>query len=162
LAQWLAEHPDDVPMRMVLAGAYQGEGKHKEAAGHYEQVIKRQPNNVVALNNLAWLYQEQGNAKALDYAERAYAQAPDKPEIIDTLGWLLVQNGKTERGLVLLQEAASKAPHIPEIRYHMAVGLHKAGRDEEARKELKRVLQKNPDFADADKAKALVERLEKD
>jgi len=161
LLEWLTEHPEDVPVRMVLAGAYQGTGQREEAIAHYDKVVRAQPKNVVALNNLAWLYQQQSNPKAVEYAERAYTIASDKPEIIDTLGWALVHSGKIDRGLVLLQEAVSKAPHLPEIRYHMAVALHKAGRIDEARKELKRLLRDHSDFAGVAEAAQLLERLEK-
>ena len=88
-------------------------------------------------------------------AERAYELAPGQPEIVDTLGWLLVRNGEINRGLLLLQEAVVKAPHIPDIRYHMIVALDKAGRREEARKELQRLLNSSKTFADIDKARAL-------
>jgi Flp pilus assembly protein TadD len=114
---------------------------------------------VTALNNLAWLYQEEGNKKGVTYAERAHELAPDRPEITDTLGWLLVQNGDTNRGLVLLQEAAVKAPHIPEIRYHMAVALAKVGRREEARKVLDRLLKTDKDFQGVDEARKLRKQL---
>jgi len=54
-----------------------------------------------------------------------------------------------------LQEAAVKAPHIPDIRYHMLVALDKAGRRGEARKELDRLLKTGKPFPDVDKARAL-------
>ena len=118
-------------------------------------VLEYDRHNVTVLNNVAWLYQEQGNSEGVKYAERAYELVPGRPEVIDTLGWLLVQNGDTNRGLVLLQEAATKAPHIPDIRYHMAAALEKAGRREEARKELDRLLKSNKSFPERDKAEAL-------
>ena len=72
---------------------------------------------------------------------------------------MLVQNGETNRGLVLLQEAATKAPHLPDIRYHMAAALEKAGRREEALKELNRLLKSNKTFPERDKAKTLRDQL---
>ncbi len=56
---------------------------------------------------------------------------------------------------MLLQEAAVKAPHIPDIRYHMVVALDKAGRRDEARKELDRLLKTGKAFPDVDKARVL-------
>jgi len=111
------------------------------------------------LNNIAWLYQEEGNSDGVKYAERAHELAPNRPEVTDTLGWLLVQNGDTNRGLVLLQEARVKAPHIPDIHYHMAVALHKAGRNNEARKELDRLLKTGKQFPELDDAQALRDQL---
>ena len=79
--------------------------------------------------------------------------------MIDTLGWLLVLNGESNRGLVLLQEARIKAPHIPDIQYHLAVALEKVGRKDEARKELNRLLKSNKAFPERDKAEALHDQL---
>jgi thioredoxin-like negative regulator of GroEL len=52
-----------------------------------------------------------------------------------------------------------KAPHIPDIRFHMAAALEKAGRRDEARKELGRLLKSNKTFPERDKAEALHEQL---
>ena len=53
-----------------------------------------------------------------------------------------------------------RAPHLPEIRYHMAVALDKAGRKGEARKELERLLRDNKDFAQAKNAQALLDQIQ--
>ena len=124
---------------------------HKE----YLKVLEYDADNVNVLNNLAWLYHEAGNPEAIKYAEGAHELAPERAEITDTLGWLLVEHGEVSRGLVLLQEAAVNAPHMPEIRYHMVVALDKAGRRDEARKELDRLLRSGEAFPERDKAKAL-------
>ncbi len=50
---------------------------------------------------------------------------------------------------------------MPEIRYHLAVALHKTGRNDEARKELERLLRSGKEFAQAAEARSLLERLEK-
>ena len=159
LRQWLAEHPEDVPPRSLLAQALLNTNQQAEAIEEYRKLLEYDPDNVSALNNLAWLYQEENNPEGIKYAERAYELVPNRPEVIDTLGWLLVQNGETNRGLVLLQEAATKAPHIPDIRYHMAAALEKAGRRDDARKELDRLLKSNKAFPERDKAEALRAQL---
>ena len=159
LRQWLAEYPEDVPTRGLLAQALLNANQQAEAIEEYRKLLEYDPDNVSALNNLAWLYQEENNPEGIKYAERAYELVPNRPEVIDTLGWLLVQNGETNRGLVLLQEAATKAPHIPDIRYHMAAALEKAGRRDEARKELDRLLKSNKAFPERDKAEALRAQL---
>lgn len=159
LRQWLAEHPEDAVTRGLLAQALLSTSQQAEAIGEYLKLLEYDPDNVAALNNLAWLYQEENNPEGIKYAERAYNLVPDRPEVIDTLGWLLAQHGDTNRGLVLLQEAVTKAPHIPDIRYHMAAALEKAGRPDEARKELDRLLKSSKSFPERDKAEALRARL---
>ena len=63
------------------------------------------------------------------------------------------------RGLLLLQEARVKAPHVPEIHYHMAVALNKSGRVNESRKELDRLLRSGQMFAELEDARALRDQL---
>jgi putative PEP-CTERM system TPR-repeat lipoprotein len=159
LQQWLDGHPEDVAIRGLLAQAWQTAGDQAKAIEEYRKLLDYDADNVTALNNLAWLYQEENNPEGLRYAERAYQLVPNRPEVIDTLGWLLVQTGDTNRGLVLLQEAATKAPHIADIRYHMAAALAKAGRREEARKELDRLLKSGKTFPGRNEAEALREQL---
>jgi putative PEP-CTERM system TPR-repeat lipoprotein len=159
LRQWLAAHPEDVPTRALLAQALLTANQRTQAVEEYKNLLEYAPDKVSALNNLAWLYQEEKNPEGIKYAERAYKLVPNRPEVIDTLGWLLVQNGETNRGLVLLQEAATKAPHLPDIRYHMAAALEKAGRREEARKELEHLLKSSKTFDERDKAVALRKQL---
>lgn len=159
LSQWLAEHPEDARVRLVLAQAYLEADKPHTAIEHYQQVLEAQPENVVVLNNLAWLLHEQNDPRAVGYAQRAHDLVPDRPEITDTLGWLLLDGGDPARGLTLLQEAAGKAPHMPSIRYHRAVALYKNGRQSEARKELTRLLREHRDFAERKEAQSLLAQL---
>jgi len=159
LRNWLVEHPEDNTVRMPLASFLQQQGKQDEAIEEYLQILAKQPDNITALNNITSLYQQQGSEKGIVYAERAYEIAPQRPDVIDTLGWLLVQKGEHQRGLVLLQEAVTKAPYLPEIRYHMAVALTKVGRTVEAREELERIIRTHKDFAEMDKATELLHQL---
>ena len=159
LRQWLADHPEDVPTRSLLAQAQLNANQLAEAIEEYRKLLEYDPDNVAVLNNLAWLYQEENNPEGVKYAERAYSLAPNRPEVLDTFGWLLVLNGETNRGLVLLQEAATKAPHIPDIRYHMAAALEKAGRKDEALNELDRLLKSNKTFPERGKAEELRDKL---
>jgi tetratricopeptide (TPR) repeat protein len=102
-------------------------GDQARAAARYESVLAVQPRHPAALNNLAWLYSEKGDPRALDLAQRAYDIAPNNPSIADTLGWLHVQRGAAATGLPLLDQAARGAPQQAEIRYHYAVALAETG-----------------------------------
>jgi len=159
LRQWLEAHPEDSLTRIKLATYMHQTGHKQEAVDEYLGVIQREPRNVNALNNLAWLYEELGSEEGLAYAERAYELAAHRPKIIDTLGWLLVQNGENRRGLLLLQEAVTRAPHLPEIRFHMAVAMVKAGRGDEARRELERLLRSEDTFPSSEEARKLLDEI---
>ncbi len=159
LKGWLEKHPDDLMVRAAYANALQEAGDLQKAVVQYQEVLAKRPDDVVVLNNLAWVAQQLGRSDAVQFAERAYKLAPDNPAIMDTLGWLLVETGKPEKGIVLLQRAVSLAPLLAEIRYHYGVALHKLDRDQEAKLELSRALDMSKDFAGAEDARSLLQRL---
>jgi Flp pilus assembly protein TadD len=135
-ANWLKEHAKDGEFRLYLA---QGASKRKDytsAIHHYRILLDIYPNNAILLNNLAWAAGRSKDPAALEYAEKANNLAPDQPAIMDTLGTLLVEQGDIGRGVELLQKAASLAPQAPDFRLNLAKGLIKAGRKEDAKKEL--------------------------
>ncbi len=161
LEDWVKENPEDGMARRALAGAYADTGRKNEAIAAYEALLEDQPDNPAVLNNLAWLYHERGDGRALELAEQAYALAPSHPAALDTLGWILVQGDDPGRGLALLREAQSRASQNTKIRYHIAVGLSRLGRNEQARRELEAVLADEPEADFAADARALLKRLEK-
>ncbi|WP_229425310.1 MULTISPECIES: tetratricopeptide repeat protein [unclassified Massilia] len=157
--QFAKANPDDVPVHMYLAESYLAAKEYKPAASVLEEMVKRNPNNGAALNNLAWAYQQLKDPRALATAEQAYKVAPTNAAVLDTLGWMLVEQGNTERGLPLLQKALAGASASPEIRYHVALGLHKSGDKKGARKELETLLAQNRPFPQLEEARSLLKTL---
>lgn len=160
LEQRLTEHPDETPARRALAGLYLQAGAEDQALGQYERLLATGGEDPVVLNNLAWLYGRRGDQRAIPYAERAHAIAPQAPTIADTLGILLVRAGQVERGLRLLREAQAAAPGMPAIRTHLAEALLAAGKADEGRALLDELLAEAPDSAAAGEARELLERME--
>jgi putative PEP-CTERM system TPR-repeat lipoprotein len=158
-AQWIKDHPDDVLIGMYMAENDLSAKDYKAAIARLEGVVKRTPNNAAALNNLAYAYQQEKDPRALATAEQAYKLADNSPGIMDTLGWLLVEQGNTTRGVPLLQKASNLAPNSSETRYHLAVGLSKSGDKAGARKELDKLLASDKSFAQSDEARALLKTL---
>lgn len=159
LTQWLKEHPADASTRMYLAGTYLAEKQNKAAIEQYQAVLQQDPKYVPALNNLAWLYQQEKDPRALEYAEKANQLTPDNPATLDTLGYILVEQGNTTRGLPLLQKATTIAPEVAEIRYHLVLGLVKSGDKAKARKELEQLLATGKTFPRIEEAKTLLKQL---
>jgi putative PEP-CTERM system TPR-repeat lipoprotein len=159
LAQWLKSNGNDVVSWMILAAGYQSAGRPADAVAAYEKAYALQPDNVVIQNNLAWLYQELGDGRALALADKLLPASENNPEIMDTVGWIYVRNDRLEKGLALLQDAAVHSPRQAQIRIHIAHALIKAGRKEEARKELDALLKDNKDFAERRQAEDLLEGL---
>jgi Tfp pilus assembly protein PilF len=140
MEQWAREHPDNIGFRNMLADAYIKAGEMRLAAEQYQQILQRQPKHVPSLNNLAWLYYEMGDQRALPTAREAYALAPQSAAIMDTLGWILVRLGQVAEGLPLLEKAAAPANAPAEIKYHHAAALARSGAKDRAKEQLTQLL----------------------
>ncbi len=134
--RWLAGHPKDTVLRIGLAEHALRAGNLRSAVIHYQTVVEHEPNNAVALNNLAWASGQEGDPKALGYAQRAVQIAPQNAAALDTLGSLLIAAGDTDKGVEYLGRAKALAPDRSDIRLNYAKALIKAGRKDAARSEL--------------------------
>lgn len=159
LKSYLDSAPGDSLSRLRLANVYQLLEQNRDAISVYETLEKQIAENVMVLNNLAWLYWLEGDEKALKYAHKSYKLAPDQPEVIDTLGWIMLHKGDRKKALGYIQSAASSAPTNPEVRYHLAVALSKNGKNAQAIKELQRTLRDYPNFVESAAAKELLKQL---
>ncbi|MCC7412844.1 MAG: PEP-CTERM system TPR-repeat protein PrsT [Gammaproteobacteria bacterium] len=160
LADWVQAHPDDIGVQMALAMSDQQSGDDARAIEQYEATLQKSPDNPVVLNNLAWLYDQKGDKRAVEVAERAYRTAPKSPEIADTYGWILVRHGKVERGTQLLEKAAEQMPGNPDIQYHLAASLARVGQDERAKKILGALLDDDTPFSERAEAEKLLADLQ--
>jgi len=159
LDQWVKKHPQDQLPMAAFANELLKSGKFKEAEKYYVELLKQFPNEPQFLNNLAYVYLNNGNSKALSIAEQAHKLAPDQPATNDTLGWILVNTGQIEQGLHYLRNAHSLLSQDSEIRYHIAVALNQLQRQEEAKQELQEALKGEAIFNGREQAKALLEKL---
>jgi len=152
LLAWNANHPRDVPTNVALGTIALAANQQDEAVRRYEAVIAVQPSHAVSLNNLAWLYGERGDPRALDVGERARASDPGNPSIADTLGWLYIRNGAAAKALPLLEQAAAGLRDQREVRYHLAVALADTGAQTKALEILEPLLAGGADFPGRDDA----------
>jgi putative PEP-CTERM system TPR-repeat lipoprotein len=159
MAQWQKEHPGDTQMVMYLAQTSIADKQYAIAINQLQTVLKQDPKNVIALNDLAWAYDQQKDSHALDTAEQAYKLSGDNPTVMDTLGWILIEKGDLPRGLSLLKKAISLAPTSTEIRYHYAFGLVKSGDKTSARDELQQLFTISKNFPEQAQAKELLNQL---
>lgn len=154
-AQWIKSRPADNIVRSYLADADMRANKILAAIQNYQVVLETEPNNILVLNNLAGLYQKQNDSRALATAEQAYQLRDGDPVILDTLGWILVQQGDQKRGVSLLQKAVATSAHSSLRRYHLAVGYVKSGDKEKAREMLDVLIGSDSSFPERAKVVAL-------
>jgi len=158
MTAWLERQPADQPTRMYYASALLAASEFDSASKHYLEAIKRSPENVVALNDLAWALLQSKDARALTYAEKAYQLAPRNAAVADTLAAVLLDKGDTARALPLLKKAVEGAPKAAEIRFHLAQALFKAGDRKAARAQCEQLLTQQ-DFKRRDEVRQLLAQM---
>ena len=112
---------DKVSLGVWLAEAYQGNKDLAKSEQAYLDVLKSEPGNLQALNNLAYLYADdlKSPAKALPYAKKAMEILPGNGNVLDTYGWVLFLAGDRERAIEILQRAVATLQPAPIFFYHL-------------------------------------------
>jgi cellulose synthase operon protein C len=144
--------------RMALISNDLAGRRYPEAEKQLESVLEKQPNNAIALNNLAWLYHQKNDPRARTLAQKAWLLAPTA-HISDTLGWILTTQGEAVLALPLLRQAARELPAEPTVQYHLAVALSEVGVREEAVGILRPLVAGTATFDEKEEAGRLLERL---
>ena len=160
LQRWLKRVPADWQVRSVLADYYLSVAHAvPQAVRELRAVLRQQPNDAIALNNLAWVLGSSGDPAAESLAERAYHLAPNVAGVNDTLGWLLAKQGKSVEALPYLARAVKLAPQDSDLAYHYAYALARTGRSADARVILSKILASPQPFQARDKAQQLLASL---
>lgn len=105
-----------------------------EAEASFLRALDLAPDQAYVLNYLGYSWTELG--VRLDEAERMIRRAnelePENGYIIDSLGWILLQTGRVEQAVPLLEHAVRLLPADPTINDHLGDAYWRAGRREEA------------------------------
>jgi putative PEP-CTERM system TPR-repeat lipoprotein len=160
LTDWLAKHPDDLTALEQDAELDIAAERYGDAAKQLQSILKEKPHDPIALNNLAWIYQQQHDSRAMDLARQAYVLAPSA-QTADTLGWILTSAGKADTGVLLLRQASAQAATDPRVQYHYAVALKDTGDKADAIKLLTAVVAVKADFTEKPQAQQLLDELNK-
>lgn len=129
----LAARPDSVPLKLNLAELRAHQGNYAAAEPVYRDVLKAEPQNLFALNNLAWILAARPDAatEALGLVDRAITLAGVSPEVVDTRARILIAAGQYDRAVADLTELAD--PGGSPLRYfHLALAYQHLGKAEEA------------------------------
>ena len=98
------------------------------------------------MNDLAWIYHQSNDDRALQTAERAYTLLLENAAIADTLGWIQLDAENIEPALELLEKAGKAAPQNPEIQYHLAIAYRQSGDPDAAKRILSSLIQADKNF----------------
>ena len=157
--KWVQAHPEDRVALLALANNYLLANRIDDMIGTYEKLLQLAPDNIVALNNLAWYLRERDPQKALEYAESARELAPKAASILDTYAMVLLANGRKEKALRQIERAVQAAPDSPALQVHHARILAANSRKKEATKTLETLLAGHKQFPEREEAEKLLKEL---
>lgn len=153
--------PDSIVVLNTLAVVLDAAQRKPEAKQIYEATLKLEPNNAVALNNLAFLLAETGGDldDALTKANRAKQLLPGFFEISDTVGWIYLKKNMPDNAIDIFKELVTKAPGQSTYRFHLGMAYSQKGDKSKALDHLREALKFNPSKEEREKIEQLIARL---
>ena len=139
-------------------------GNFDAAISDYRKVLAINSNDAMALNNLAFLLAEHGQAQQLDealkLAQQVRSLVPKSGNIDDTMGWVYYKKGIYPSAVQQLEDAVSqdkeaKAPSALH-HYHLAMAYLMAGKHRQGNEELEEARRLNPNLPEAKQAMTLL------
>ena len=97
----LKREADSSVIMFRLGILLQSSGRPAEAATAYQRVLELQPDNLIAINNLAWILCENQKSykEALELTQRGLAKSPDYVDLIDTRGMAYYRLGQLDNAV---------------------------------------------------------------
>lgn len=146
LQQALLQYPDD--LNLLYTRAMQAEKRNDLAQLEKDLrlIIKRDPDNAMALNALGYTLSDRttryAEAKAL--IEQAHKLNPEDPAVLDSLGWVNYRLGNLDEAERLLRQALERFPD-QEVAAHLGEVLWANGKQREARQIWEKFLKEQPE-----------------
>ncbi len=137
----LRKYPKDArtqeSARFSLSAIYVLKGEMEKGEGILQEVLKTDPENAQANNDLGYLWADQGKNldQALAMITKALAKEPDNAAYLDSLGWVLFKLGQTDEAVKKLEQACGmKRGDDPTLHEHLGDCYAKLGRTDDAKK----------------------------
>ena len=128
------KHKNDLKLQIIYSLALQKNKRFPKAKRTLVSQLKNHPENPILLNNLANLYLDMNDKRALETAKKALIASPNSPAVQDTVGWIYTEQLKDyQKGIPLLKQAY-KSTRDNQIKQHLIKALNDAGRSLEANK----------------------------
>lgn len=134
---------------LTLASAQNAAGNFRDAESSLREVLKKEPENPTALNNLGYFLVERGERlpEAVNLIKRALAGEPANSSFLDSLGWAYFRLNQLDEAEKHLSEAARRNPSSAAIQDHLGDLYEKQGKLEQAKTAWRKALTllKQPD-----------------
>lgn len=158
-AGWIKAQPAQVGMQLYLGDRALGRQDYRSAETHLLAVVKLDPANAPALNDLAWVTLKLKKPGALAFAEKAYALASSRPETLDTLALAQADAGQIELAVATQLRAVALKPRQPMFRLNLARLYLQSGQKALARTELEQLAALGESFPARSEVAALQKQL---
>ena len=148
----LADARRRAEVHTALAGEYYARGNYTVALSETRLAIKDDPSYFPAYNMQGLVYMElREDAPARESFDSALRISPNNPEVLNNFGWFLCVRGDGERGLPMMQKAASDNMYQSPEKAYLSAGLclRRMGRNAEAEESLRRAVLIRPDLIGA-------------
>ena len=149
LEQAVTADPRLLGAHLLLASLYERGNNYPRAIERYRSVVAVAPDNVVALNNLAFALAQHGREalpEALALARRANTLAPGNGSILDTLAWIQHLSGDNRSASSTVTQALRLTPGAAEGWLHAAQIEAALGNAAVATRHLARALELDPNL----------------
>lgn len=160
----LEANPGNVELGLLLASRYENSARWEDAITLYEDMLSRNPDNLIAVNNLAALLLDRRTdqasfARALEISQKL--KETEQPAFLDTVGWAYYRTGDLGNAVRYLERSVAGAGQVPVLRYHLGMAYAANNNPVGAKQELGEALEiAKVDFPGIEEARAKLKELE--
>jgi cellulose synthase operon protein C len=158
-AEWVKSHGDDAAFLFYMGDIAIKRKEFGAAEKNYAAVVRLQPNNAVAYNNLAWVTGRLNKNTAIGFAETALKLSPNQPAFMDTLAMLLSGKNDYAKAIEWQGKAVALEPANTLFKLNLAKIHIQGGKKDLARKELDELAKLGDKFAAQDEVATLLKSL---
>lgn len=150
LEKLLARVPDSDKVRYFLAAVYMEKGNYDAAIKNFEQVPAASPLYLQAVVLQAHSYRVVDKKdKALAVLKEALKVRKDVPQFFSSLAALLSENKEYDEAMTIILDGVERFPNNTDLRFLLGTLYDKVGKLDKTIEEMNKVLEVNPDHAQA-------------
>jgi tetratricopeptide (TPR) repeat protein len=126
--QMREKFPEDIRATEIVASEESRQGHTEEAVQIFTELLKVDPNNALAYNQIGYFYGWRGDyEKAIENLKKYQFMAPDQANPLDSLGEIQAYSGHYDEAIESLQRALAIKPDFDPAYEHLAVAYEGKG-----------------------------------
>jgi len=157
--QWQAAHAQDLSFPAATADLLLARGEMDMALARYEALLKRSPDALPIINNVAWLRSKTGKPQARALAERGLKLNPDYAPLRDTYATVLANEKDFSKAISVQRQLISDQPDQSSYKLNLAEILIQSGDKAAAKAELESLAKLGKKFPQQAQVEAMLKAL---